>query len=127
MQFEARIALSYGILSLSFVESPRCSSGKFNREVVDVDDFNVPRREAADYAKRTDTFHWCGGCKQGFSEDHPAFDFTLCPLCKTEPKEGFLPWNWLRRHWNGELPAVPDPGARYEFHPSSEVSPPAPP
>jgi hypothetical protein len=91
----------------------------FCAEVVDMDELNESSLEPVAYIKRTETFHWCGECQQAFPEDHPDFDFSLCPLCKTDPQAGFLPWTWLRTHWKDGLPSVPEPGVLYEFHPET--------
>ena len=82
-----------------------------------MDKQSVLRMEFVAYEKRTDLFHWCSECKQTFAEDHPDFDFSLCPLCRTGLPGGFLPWSWLRTHWKGALPAIPEPGVQYEAHP----------
>jgi hypothetical protein len=68
--------------------------------------------------QRTSVFTWCSACKEGFnSEGHLAFAFIRCPLCGAEPKDGFLPWSWVRAHWRNELPEQPEEGVRYEAYP----------
>jgi hypothetical protein len=69
--------------------------------------------------QRTKTFTWCSACKQGFSEeDYPSFDFTQCPVCGTEPLDGYLPWIWVQAQWRNQLPGEPVPGVRYEASPT---------
>ena len=68
--------------------------------------------------QRTKRFTWCSACKEGFdSRGHLAFEFTHCPLCGSEPPDGFLPWSWVRAHWRNALPCQPESGVRYEASP----------